>query len=127
MPNISTITELQDQLSSARQQFLELWVAKPDGQRLCALINGQMGWLMYLRENGDAGFSSRNSEYRGDEKATIEYVLDNGQHDLYPASWALPLAEVQRAVKHFISQSRPAGWVVWHNDSGDGVVIGKVA
>ena len=125
MPVVSTITDLRRQLSSARPQFLELWVTKRDGQSLCALINGQLGWLMYLRESGDAGFSSRNPEYRGDQKAIIEYVLDNGQHDAYPASWALQLAEVQRAIEHFILHSRPANWVAWHNDSGDGVVIEK--
>jgi hypothetical protein len=125
MPDISTIIQLREQLGADRQQFLELWVTKPDGQALCALINSQTGWLMYLRENGDAGFSSRNPDFRGEEEATIEYVLGNGQHDSYPASWALPLTEVQRAVEHFITHSRPADWVVWHNDSGDEVVIGK--
>jgi len=41
---------------------------------------------MFLRENGDAGFSSRNSSYSGSPDALIDYYLDNGQHDQYPAA-----------------------------------------
>jgi hypothetical protein len=37
----------------------------PEGPILCALINGELGWLMYLREEGDSGFSSRNPNYDG--------------------------------------------------------------
>jgi hypothetical protein len=36
--------------------YEEVWVRLPDGQSLCALINGDWGWLMYLREEGDSGF-----------------------------------------------------------------------
>jgi hypothetical protein len=63
--------------------FEETWVQSPDGQALCALINGDRGWLMYLREEGDSGFSSRNPDYDGPAEAQIEYRLSNGQHDLY--------------------------------------------
>jgi hypothetical protein len=27
-------------------RFREVWVTKEDGQALCALINGDLGWLM---------------------------------------------------------------------------------
>ena len=84
-----------------------------------------MGWLMYLRKNGDAGFSTRNPHYSGDPNAVLDYRLDNGQHDQYPASWALPIAEVQRAMEHFITNAGPPTWLTWHNDSGDGAVIGR--
>ena len=50
-------------------------------------INGDFGWLMYLRGNGDPGFSSRNPNYDGPPDAQIDYELSNGQRDLYPASW----------------------------------------
>ncbi len=48
-----------------RSRFDEVWVNLPDGQAMCALINDDFGWLMYLRENGDAGFSSRNPDSPG--------------------------------------------------------------
>ena len=90
---------------------------------MAALINGEVGWLMYLRENGDPGFSSRNPAFSGDADALIDYHLENGQHDQYPASWALPLDQVQRALEHFITHGEPPPWVEWHNDSGDGARI----
>ncbi len=51
---------------------------------MCALINGSLGWLMYLRENGDAGFSSRIPKYTGSSDAKLEYFLSNDQRDEYP-------------------------------------------
>jgi hypothetical protein len=90
---------------------------------MCALINGDRGWLMYLRWDGDAGFSSRNPAYDGPSNAEIEYQLSNGQHDMYPASWALPLAQVRQALDFFDLNHRPPPFVVWHNDSGDGKTI----
>jgi hypothetical protein len=68
----------------------EVWLEAPDGQSLCALINGDVGWLMYVREPRDAGFRSRNPSYQGDLQAQIEYRLSNGQLDSYPSAWALP-------------------------------------
>jgi hypothetical protein len=97
--------------------FEETWLHAPDGQALCALINGDRGWLMYLRHKGDAGFSSRNPSYDGDPGAEIEYFLSNGQQeDFYPASWALPVQEVRRALEHFDREHTRPPFVVWHED-----------
>lgn len=96
--------------------FEEVWVHSSDGQALCALINGDRGWLMYLREEGDAGFSSRNPDYDGPADAQIEYRLSNGQQDFYPASWALPIADVRRAVAYFEQEQVRPLFVVWHED-----------
>jgi hypothetical protein len=110
-----------------KTKFEEVWVHTPGGQMLCALINGDLGWLMYLRGEGDAGFSSRNPSYSGSPNAQIEYFLSNGQRDEYPASWALPIAEVRRALDYFQREQEPPPFITWHNDSGDGVVIGESA
>src|SRR4051812_13636358 len=92
-------------------RFNEHWVHAPDGQALCALINGDRGWLMYLRREGDAGFSSRNPDYAGPPDAEIEYRLSNGQHDTYPAAWALPVEVVCRALDYFKRHHRPPPFV----------------
>ena len=127
MPVVSTISQLNDIFADSRSQFLELWVERVDTSALCALVNGELGWLMYLRENGDSGFSSRNPDYDGPPEATIRYRLENGQVDEYPASWALPRSEIQKALAHFITSNKPPSWLAWHNDSDDGTVIGRVA
>jgi hypothetical protein len=38
--------------------YREVWANRDDGRALCVLINGDCGWLMYLREPGDSGYSS---------------------------------------------------------------------
>jgi hypothetical protein len=69
-----------------------------------------------MRFEGDAGFSSRNPSYDGDPEARIEYVLRNGQRDQYPASWALPVDEVRRALDYFTTEHRQPPFVAWHED-----------
>jgi len=96
--------------------FEEVWLQSPDGQYICALINGDRGWLMYLREEGDSGFSSRNPDYDGPPDAQVEYRLSNGQHDMYPASWALPIAEIRGAIEYFKREHRQPPFIVWHED-----------
>ena len=101
----------------------EIRVEAPNGSSLCALINGDLGWLMFLRAPGDAGFSSRNPGYVGAPDATISYVLSNGQVDSYPASWALPVATVEQALFFFRRHARPPTYITWHNDANDGSSI----
>ncbi|MBN9417018.1 MAG: hypothetical protein J0I12_16345 [Candidatus Eremiobacteraeota bacterium] len=81
--------------------------------RLSALRNEQCGWLMWLAEEGDAGFSSR-----GDCSAEgeTEFLLSNGQRDVYPTAWVLPLETVQRAIAHFEQSGERAPFVDWHDD-----------
>lgn len=101
---------------SSISQFREVWERKEDGRALCALLREDVGWLMYLREPGDSGFSSRNPEYRGPRDAMLEYVLANGQKDEYPASWALPVTVVERALEYFRETGGMAPFVKWHAD-----------
>lgn len=61
---------------------------------------------MYLRsDEGDPGYSTRNPDYAGPEDAKIEYRLENGQVDEYPAAWNIPTPEALRALAHFSSQT----------------------
>ena len=111
-------------MSYNHHQYKEIWIETEDGQAMCALINGDKGWLMYLRNPEDAGFSSRNPNYKGDKKALLEFYLENGQRDEYPLSWVLPIEEVERALNYFKEEKRPPAFITWYNDSGDGVMIG---
>lgn len=98
-------------------KFAEVWVETDDGQAMCALINEDCGWLLYLPKSGDAGFSSRNLAYDGPPEATMEFLLNNGQMDEYPLAWTLPIQEVQRALDHFKRERKPPSFITWHDDS----------
>jgi hypothetical protein len=115
---VATAAELQCELESfAGEAFREVWIDVQDGPALCALFNGGIGWLMYMRESGDAGFSSRNPDYQGKADAMLEYRLSNGQHDAYPASWALPENQVIKALEYFVGCRQRAPFIQWHDDS----------
>jgi hypothetical protein len=105
--------------------FRDETVESANGAVLYALINGDLGWLMYLRESGDAGFSSRNPDYSGPPDEMVEYRLDNGQHDHYPRAWAYPIDAIERALDHFRVHGQPPPFITWHNDSGDGTSISR--
>jgi hypothetical protein len=100
--------------------FLEIWIDYSPYPSLCALVNGNRGWLMFLRHEGDAGFSSRNSRYTGPAGEVIEYQLGNGQVDAYPAAWAYERGEVFEALVTFALHRRVPDGIEWFNDSGDG-------
>jgi hypothetical protein len=94
----------------------EEWRRKEDGRAICALISGDRGWLMYLSEPGDSGYSSRDPDYDGDPDATMAFTLSNGQRDEYPAAWTLPLDVVERALAYFDKTGKRAPFVEWHAD-----------
>ncbi len=100
--------------------YAEVWVEHGAFPCVCALIHGDRAWLMYLRYDGDAGFSSRNPAYDGSPDATIDYYLSNGQRDVYPAAWAYPTPQVLEAVTAFAKDRRMPESIAWCNDSDDG-------
>lgn len=107
-----------------KERYQEIWVyTEDDEQVMMALINGDFGWLMYLREEGDAGFSSRNPEYVGSDDETMEFYLSNGQLDKYPLAWVLPMDQVKRALDYFEKYHKPPQFITWHNDSNDGISL----
>jgi hypothetical protein len=134
---IASVDELREELLPfASEPFREIWLhLDQEGPSLCALLNGDVGWLMYLtHDDGDAGFSSRNPEFESSDLASsdriflsrfrgalvplIKYRLSNGQVDEYPADWALPEREVLRALEFFIERDGDrAPFVHWHDDA----------
>jgi hypothetical protein len=100
--------------------FGEVWVERLDGSRVCALISSRLALLMYLRHEGDAGFSTRNSKYSGPSDATLEFVLGNDQVDQYPAAWTYSAGETLLALERFAIDGVFPREIEWHNDSADG-------
>ncbi len=95
----------------------ELWIER-ESTKVCALVSAGRGFLMFLREVGDAGFSSRNREE--ESTAMHAFRLSNGQVDEYPLAWTYPVEDVLRALEAFVASGRMLSHIAWHNDSGDG-------
>ena len=118
MYEVSELNELQVHLIHIqRMQFAEIWMQHAaDWPAICALINGQAAWLMYLRYEGDAGFATRNPDYSGPSDARIEYYLSNGQRDEYPAAWNISTKQAMRALEYFFLKEAMAPWLEWHEE-----------
>lgn len=103
--------------SIGQKDNLEIWASEGNGSSLCALLNRQCGWLMFLRYEGDAGFSSRKplrEETDGREEA---FVLQNGQVDTYPSSWTIDRKIVFDALLEFVASGQRPSKVDWHDDT----------
>lgn len=101
-----------------KDQYKEIWINTEDEQVMMALIHGKWGWLMYLREEGDAGFSSRNPDYTGTDNdgKIMDFLLSNGQLDYYPLSYVLPIEQVINALDYFEKYHKLPDFITWHND-----------
>jgi hypothetical protein len=80
-----------EELNVALEQFnqvdqFEFWLSATRGPSICMLRNRSNAWLMYLRHEGDSGFTSRGETNR---IGTAAYTLSNGQVDEYPLSWCI--------------------------------------
>ena len=101
----------------SERQFCEAWLYAESGwPAVCALVNGEAAWLLFLRHDGDSGFSTRNPDFAGPNGAVIEYFLSNGQRDEYPAEWNITTAEAVRALEHFLEKEEMAPWLHWQED-----------
>src|SRR5260370_18681060 len=98
----------------------DLWYERNSGEILNVFVNGDRAWLMYRRNEEDAGFSTRNPAYTGPKNATLPYVLNNGQQDEFPVAWTISTDEAIHAVEHFLHTGAKASWLAWHDNSQEG-------
>jgi len=70
---------------------------------------------MYVRFDGDPGFSSRNPGIMSDEE--IEFRMGSGQTDFFPRHWTYHLAVLKEAMYSFLEDGRLPVQLKWHDDS----------
>jgi hypothetical protein len=99
--SLNNTTDLERLLTAEdAEHYREIWIGR-DASKMCALVAGDVAWLMMIRFDGDPGFSSRNRDYAGSDDATLAFKLANGQIDEYPAAWTVPKAIWLVALQHF--------------------------
>lgn len=113
---VLTLQQLDAALAAPREANLQIWATAPQGGTLSAFFVDDQAWLMYLRHDGDSGFSSRNPAYAGEPDAVQFFTLENGQVDEFPSGWFYPEAIVAATLREFAMYgSRPEG-IKWHED-----------
>ena len=96
---VDSISELGTLLDDAdREAQFEFWISTADGPAMAMLRNGDHGWLMYQRFNGDSGFVTKGDQ---DIQGYCTYKLSNGQIDEYPLSWCVDLEQGYKAIAYF--------------------------
>lgn len=106
-----------NQALGSPETFKEIWLNHQNGTSLCALINNDVGWLMYMRFKGDSGFSTRNPNSSSNNQ--IKFRLNNGQQDYYPESWTYDLKALSEAMLSFLDDGQLPSQLGWHDDSKD--------
>ncbi|MGO4158103.1 hypothetical protein [Cupriavidus sp. YAF13] len=110
--DIASLEELRHALGRFDDvpQF-ELWVSVPDGPSICMLRNCEHAWLMYLRHEGDSGFTSiGEASQLGNEK----YILSNGQKDEYPVAWCIEVEQCYKVIAYFyVNDGARPEWIQW--------------
>ena len=92
----------------------EVWLSASQGQAICMLRNGSNAWLMYLRHDGDTGFTSNAETSR---TGVASYTLSNGQVDEYPLSWCIEVEQCYKALAYFFAnEGGKPEWVPWHEN-----------
>ncbi len=112
-------------MEEIRRMFEQAQIDKPghllhfehdDGMILTGAVYSNGAFLLYQQDDNDAGFTSRNPDYRGPEDAVLPFILDNGQRDEIPTLWVIPFQEAIHAVEYFFQTGEKAPWVCWHDD-----------
>ena len=94
-----------------RVDQFELWLSSSFGQSISMLRNGSNAWLMYLRHDGDSGFTSHGNASR---TGTEAYKLSNGQVDEYPLSFCIDVEQCYQALAYFfVNDGSKPEWVSW--------------
>jgi hypothetical protein len=114
---VESASELQDRMAEvASMKYLEVWVEKGT-EAICMLANGSQAWLMYLLNQDDECYSTRNPKVDDDTDECLDFYLSNGQRDVYPVSYLITKEEAIRGIEYFIEHGGRAPWLSWHNDN----------
>lgn len=99
------------------ERYKEIWIDGEKEWSLMALINGDWGWLMYLNQDTQECFTSRNPDYTGLEDETMEFYLSNGQLDHYPMSYIIHIEQIEKALNYFEKYHKLPNFIMWHDDN----------
>jgi hypothetical protein len=95
----------------------ETWLEHPDGPLLCVLPGGGRIFVMYLAEEGDAGYHAIDPV--GSPEVERGYLLSNGQQDWWPDSETVSSEYALPIVEHLLRYNERWPGVAWNNDGED--------
>ena len=109
MESIESFGQRLDEFDTTAQ--FELWLRSTEGPRVCMLRNEEDAWLLYLRHEGDSGYTTSGDPQRTD---FVSYRLSNRQVDEYPGKWCIPVEDCYKALAYFyVNEGAKPDWISW--------------
>lgn len=110
--NFKSKDELLKSLNKIEQKYAEIWLSAENSfPSICLLKNGNKAMLMFLRYEGDTGFTSRGNF---PAKPSVEFHLSNGQVDKHPGDWIISYEDAKKAIIHTFETQKKASFIKWH-------------
>lgn len=112
------INEINNLENYKNKEFAEIWLSlnKQDTPSLCILVNKERAFVMYLRYNGDVGYTSRDLT-KSNTTEKIDFYLANGQLDKYPLFSTIPIQDAIKALQYFYLHQNMDPIITWYNDN----------
>ena len=95
----------------------ETWLEHPDGPLLAVVPGPGRVFVMYLAEEGDAGYHAIDPA--GSPEVERGYELSNGQEDTWPDSETVSSDNALPIVEHLLQHDERWPRMAWHNDAED--------
>jgi len=96
-------------------KYSEIWIEGHGEATLNCLLNESNAILMYLRENGDSGFSSRSGIIIKEEKFQ-SFLLSNGQIDEYPEKYLISKQSALEALITYFYYGEMDKSITWNEE-----------
>jgi hypothetical protein len=107
--SLAEFSQLLDRIDSLPNA--EVWLFSPNGPSICLLKAESHTFLMYLRREGDHGFTSVGD---GSREGKFQVRLANGQVDEYPLAWCLgPEFAYKGLAYFFVNAGEKSPYIQW--------------
>ena len=108
--------ELLHQILNATDltELHEILISGHGDTSLTVMTNPYGAFMMFLRENGDSGFTSRNQTK--EEGEFVDFKLSNGQVDQYPLNWVIKHEEAKQAIISYYRTGNMLETINWFEE-----------
>lgn len=111
---IASLDELRAVLSRIDGRTIqEFWLSHRDGPRICLLRNLGQAVVMFQSSDDDPGMVALAPD-SGPFRGPVQFTLQNGQRDEYPAQWIVEADKAFAAIEYFfatIAQTPALEWI----------------
>ena len=110
---IASLDELRAVLSRTDGRTIqEFWLSHRDGPRICLLRNLGEAFILFQSSDDDPGMVALASDadrFRG----PVQFTLQNGQRDEYPAQWIIDADQAFAAIEYFFATTAQTPALEW--------------